>query len=979
MAEILKDLNPEQKRAVTHKEGPLLVIAGAGTGKTTVITRRIAWLIAEKMAKPGEILALTFTDKAAEEMESRVDLMVPYGYIDISISTFHAFGDRVLRDYAIDLGLRPDYRVLPLAEQIIFFREHIFDFPLKYYKSLGDPTKHIEALINAISRAKDEDISPEEYLKWGRKGMTGRRREKREEYEKQLEVAKIYKKYQELKAGKGFVDFGDQVTMALKLFREHPSVLEEFQARYKFILVDEFQDTNYAQFELLKLLAGKKTDLTVVADDDQAIYRFRGAAINNVLNFEKHYKKSKKIVLIRNYRSTQIILDAARRLIRHNDPERLEVRAGVDKRLVSCWKPANKLRGFQESRSRDVQSQAPYAKRVEHRHFDKFTSEADWVAQTIKEKKYPLKDYAILVRSNADAEPFRQSLNMLGIPHQFSGGGGLYVSPEVKLAVAFLRVIGDLTDSVSLYDLALSEIYQLNPLDLQKMSAFASRRNLTLHHVFTHLDEFDILSDIKKGSRVKVRKIMDDIQHYLGYARERTTGEVLHQFLKRSGHLSRLTGELSAENEYRLKNLAEFFDKVRQFKEVAEIDRVSEFVKYLNILREAGDDPESARPDSDVDAVNIMTVHKAKGLEFPVVFLVSLVADKFPVRGRKQPIELPDALIKEKLPPGDYQLMEERRLFYVGMTRAGRELYLTSSVDYGGKRDRKVSPFVLEALDLPKADIAVLKQPAAAQIELFGSAGPVPPRERKRGKDEIIPLSYYQIDDYLTCPLKYQYVHVLRVPLLPNHQILYGSAMHQAVQAYFLARKKRRKFSEKQLLDTFKNNWSSEGFISRQHEEQRFAAGKKALQKFYKAAAARKRIPRYVEEEFSALVGKVQLRGRWDLIEEGKGKTYIVDFKSSEVKEQKEADRRVKESLQLAIYALVWKEMFNSLPDFLELYFLETGMIGSVATDKAILEKTREKIQRVADGIRQANFRATPGFRACTYCPYNEVCPSSAV
>jgi DNA helicase-2/ATP-dependent DNA helicase PcrA len=355
------------------------------------------------------------------------------------------------------------------------------------------------------------------------------------------------------------------------------------------------------------------------------------------------------------------------------------------------------------------------------------------------------------------------------------------------------------------------------------------------------------------------------------------------------------------------------------------------------------------------------------------------VADKFPVRGRKQPIELPDALIKEKLPPGDYQLMEERRLFYVGMTRAGRELYLTSSVDYGGKRDRKVSPFVLEALDLPKADIAVLKQPAAAQIELFGSAGPVPPRERKRGKDEIIPLSYYQIDDYLTCPLKYQYVHVLRVPLLPNHQILYGSAMHQAVQAYFLARKKRRKFSEKQLLDTFKNNWSSEGFISRQHEEQRFAAGKKALQKFYKAAAARKRIPRYVEEEFSALVGKVQLRGRWDLIEEGKGKTYIVDFKSSEVKEQKEADRRVKESLQLAIYALVWKEMFNSLPDFLELYFLETGMIGSVATDKAILEKTREKIQRVADGIRQANFRATPGFRACTYCPYNEVCPSSAV
>ena len=248
--EILEGLNPEQKKAVKHGLGPLLVIAGAGTGKTSVLIKRIAYLIASKKAKPEEILALTFTDKAAEEMEARVDRLVPYGYIDVSISTFHAFGDRILRDHAINLGLTPDYRVLSAAEQLVFFREHIFDFPLHYYKSLSDPMRHIEAILKVISRAQDEDVSPEKYLAWamGKLGKEGEaEKEEKEEGERQVEIAKIYQKYQELKAQKGFVDFADQVGLVLKLFRERPKVLGTLQKRYKYILVDEFQDTNYAQ------------------------------------------------------------------------------------------------------------------------------------------------------------------------------------------------------------------------------------------------------------------------------------------------------------------------------------------------------------------------------------------------------------------------------------------------------------------------------------------------------------------------------------------------------------------------------------------------------------------------------------------------------------------------------------------------------------------------------------------------------------
>ena len=286
---------------------------------------------------------------------------------------------------------------------------------------------------------------------------------------------------------------------------------------------------------------------------------------------------------------------------------------------------------------------------------------------------------------------------------------------------------------------------------------------------------------------------------------------------------------------------------------------------------------------------------------------------------------------------------------------------------------------------MPKADISVLKKPASAQIELFAPAEPVILEERPKSPDEVISLSPYLIDDYLTCPLKYKYAHILRVPLLPNQQINYGSALHKAVQAYFTAKMDKKKFTEKQLLEVFADSWSSEGFISRQHEEQRFAAGRAALKRFFKVERKRKRQPKFVEEAFTFTEDKIQVKGRWDLVEggygvwgKGDGGIYIVDFKSTEVREQKKADERVKDSRQLAIYALAWQRMFGSLPDGLELYFLETGIVGSIKPAEKDLVALWRDIKKVADGIRAGNYRATPNYRACEYCPYNEVCPASA-
>src|SRR5262245_28009897 len=318
---ILDGLSAAQRDAVLHGGGPLLIIAGAGTGKTTVLTRRIAHLIASKRARPEEILALTFTEKAAAEMSERVDQLIPYGYAETWIGTFHAFGDRVLREGALESGLNPEFRVLSRPEQIIFLRERIFRLPLRRFRPLGDPTRHLASLLSVVSRAKDEDVSAEEYRAWA-EGLRARASDDagQDEAERQLEIAAFYETYQRLLAEAGLCDFGDQIHLALGLLRRRPALLQSQRDRYRHVLVDEFQDTNHAQLELLRLLAGDAPNITVVGDDDQAIYRWRGAAAANLLAFRKLYPGAEEVVLTENHRSTQEILDAAARLISYNNP-----------------------------------------------------------------------------------------------------------------------------------------------------------------------------------------------------------------------------------------------------------------------------------------------------------------------------------------------------------------------------------------------------------------------------------------------------------------------------------------------------------------------------------------------------------------------------------------------------------------------------------------------------------------------------------
>ncbi len=1021
LGELLAGLNPEQLRAVTHGDGPLLVVAGAGTGKTQVVTRRIAWLIATHRARPSEILALTFTDKAAAEMQARVDGLVPYGYTDTSISTFHAFGDRLIREFAFELGLAPDVRVLSRPEVVIFLRERLFDFELERFRPLGDPTRFLGALATHFSRLKDEDIDAATYLAAADRELAEAARlselvadsepseEAREAAaagmeaaERQLELARAYARFQALLGEAGFIDFGDQVTLALRLVRESPAARQEIRRRFRYILVDEFQDTNRAQAELIELIAGPDRNVTVVGDDDQSIYRFRGAAMSNIVEFRERDARGRMVVLRRNYRSRTGILAASHRLIRYNDPDRLEVRAGIDKRL-RAQRPEPPAGG-----------RAPAVRQMA---FASGSEEADWLARDIATRiagGAAPRDHAVLIRSNAEADPILRSLNVAGLPWRFSGTSGLYARPEVRLLLAFLRAVADLGSSTDVYALAASEIYGLGGDDLTAIVAGARRRNRSIWDVIEELDRQPGLLRLAPATRRAVSRLVADLRRYAELAHTRPAGEVLYAFLRDTGWLARHAAADDPASEEAVQNVARFFDIVRAQSAVLTDDRCAFVAGHLKTLIEAGDDPPTAELDADADAVAVLTVHRAKGLEFPVVYLAGLVDGRFPSGGRRDPLAIPASLLGDMPAGGDAHLREERRLFYVGMTRARDELVLSHAADYGGRRARRVSPFVLEALDLVgSGGASPWTSPSPAERLAAFAPAETPAAHDRTTPTGPLSLSFGQIDDYLSCPLRYKYGHVIRVPTAPHHALVYGSALHRAVQEFHRRHARGEVMSQAELEAAFQAAWSSEGFLTREHEEARLKAGRAALARFRdEQLEPGSVIPTYVERDFAFDLDGDRIRGRWDRVDieplvataghpaptvrSSTGasaadvveptlpllppeRVTITDYKSSDVRDPSVARKRARESLQLTIYAMGYEAMTGRLPDEVRLQFLETGVVGSAPVDDKRLAKGHEKIAKAAAGIRARAFEPTPDALTCTYCPYRDLCPASAV
>jgi DNA helicase-2/ATP-dependent DNA helicase PcrA len=516
------------------------------------------------------------------------------------------------------------------------------------------------------------------------------------------------------------------------------------------------------------------------------------------------------------------------------------------------------------------------------------------------------------------------------------------------------------------------------------MSSFAKRKGRSLHSVFSSIEKKQLELEISEEGKEMLSRLLSDLSSSLTQAKKDSVGRVLYDFLKRTGYLTRLEKSGGVESESKIQNISRFFEKIRQFTDVTNNESVKAFIDWLEIMKAAGDDPATGEYDPDLPAVNVMTIHAAKGLEFKAVFMVNLVSDLFPTRQRKEAIPLPDELVKETLPSGDFHLQEERRLFYVGMTRARGKLYFTWSKDMGGKRVKKVSPFVLEALDKPIVDFAVQSLSPIEKISLFALSETVI-TQKNRVEPRILKLSQATIDDYLTCAYKYRYIHILRLPILRHHAVTYGSALHEAVGAYYRARMAGKKFSLEEMIQVFENAWETEGFLSAEHEVQRLRQGKKVLGEFWRRENTKKELPTFIEKEFRLALGDVAVVGRFDRVDIQEGKINVIDFKSTESRTQEEVEKAAKDSLQLKIYGLAFLKMEKKVPDLLGIYDLDSGFIAGYKPSRELLEKTEEEIIEVSKNLREStrenDFPANPKYfgrvPACHYCAYSSICPFS--
>ena len=974
-------LNKKQQEAIDYVSGPLLIVAGAGTGKTTVITQKIVNLIEKKLAKPEEILALTFTDKAADEMLDRVDKLLTTGYTDIQISTFHSFCQKILELYGLDIGLPNQTKLLTQTDAWILVKQNLDKFNLDYYRPLGNPTKHIHELIKHFSKCKDELISPQDYLSYAENVKLDSDEIERDEKTRLSEIANAYHTYNQLLLDKNSLDFGDLIYYTIKLLKDRPKILKLLQSRYKFILVDEFQDVNFAQYELVRLLCGDENQLTVVGDDDQSIYAFRGASISNILKFKEDYPKAKEVVLIENYRSGQEILDLAYKSIQNNNPDRLEVKLNIKKNLQSS------IINLKSS--------------VEHLHYSTLDEEVHGVIEKIKKihdtEKSNWDDFAILIRANNHAEPFISALENAEIPFEFLASTGLYRQPVVLDCVNFLRIINNYHESSAIYRLLRIPFLNFKENDLQKLIQNRDKKTISFYESLKRAGEFGLS---KEGMEI-ADKLISLIHEGMKLSRTEKPGAVILNFLESIGYLKYFTTEEEQGNPEVIRQiyqLKQFFNYLKKYEDIIPGANVAEFLEHFESILESGDEGEMYQPTDTPDSVNIITIHKAKGLEFKYVFVVNMVEDRFPSRRRGESIELPEPLIKEKLPEGDFHVQEERRLFYVAVTRAKEKLFLTSADYYSEKRPKKISRF----LDELEFKIIQSKKNETEFLGLYS-----------RNKKEIadfkytLPkaLSYSKINSYERCPYQFKLAYILEIPTKSAPSLSFGQTIHSTLHKFYKevqtlnSAEQTSLFAPKsylpageagdlspktgeikvptfdELIKMYEESWMEGGYKNKKQKDDYYKKGKEILKTFYKLEENNWTVPIVLEGFFKIKIGDYFFTGRIDRIDKtSNGSLEIVDYKTGQAKEKITGDDKNQLLIyQLASQTLTEYKNFGQVGN-LTYYYLEESIKQSFLGTPEELEKLKDKILEVMEKIKSGDFSATPSDHVCRHCDFKDIC-----
>ncbi len=990
MANLFDNLNFQQQEAVKEIEKPLLIIAGAGSGKTLTVASKIAYLI-EQGVKADSILALAFNEKAAEELKERVLGMVVDAE-DLCISTFHSFCNQFIHDNILYTKLNANFRVITQTAQLVYLTKNINSFGIQHLEFNHEPYTLADEMAKFISRCKDEFISPADIAEYiGKREKESLDEEAKEDLNCLKDIHKIYRAYEEYKLENNLIDFGDMLCTVYNVLKSKPLILKRYQEKFQYVIVDEFQDTNYIQLQIVQQIAAGHGHITVVGDDDQSIYRFRGAYLTNIAEFKKIFPNNTQIALEHNYRSTKKIVEVANKLI-EKSPER------TVKKLFTKNKDGENI----------TVTETPNE-----------TSQANYILETVKEllSKYPPQDIAILCRRKATAEPIIKAFRKQGVRFNFVGEAGFFQEPIVKDITAYLHVISNpLECNAEIVRILNRPNYGIKQVEICKFNCYASEKDISLYEAFDQLSKIDV----DKFKFIEVKKTLSDI---INSKKRHGTLDLIHSLLFEREFYKY---EIALENNRNIQLINQFYTFAEEFNRIYPDNDIEDFTEYLSFASNF----EIEEQNLEEQSVVISTIHGVKGMQYPVVIIPDLVDNKLPTRFQKDKFAIPKELLKgiqSQFDEKELHTQEERRLFYVAITRAKEKLILTYAKRYGeNKTDSKTSKFLKEieyqqnqnitfqqadAVDLSPESTTkedqiqahLMKQilsnlntakysEAIENVLLYAKATNKnvdikkliakikEPDYTKLSKTKEAPVtvsethgfSVSQFVGYKKCPRLYMYRHVMMIPEKPKYYFDFGSTLHSIAEQLTKMQKYGQAINEAVALELLAKHWDPKGYKSKIDEKRDYEQAKAILRVFLDEQANCKTEIVDIERWFETSIGTVKLRGRIDRIDKDGSNYTVVDYKTSK---KATSLNELKKDMQMLVYAFAVRQIY---PDggLLRVgnWFLRTNEKVFFEPAQEAIEAMQAEIADMALKIKAASFEPKKGTWVCTQCDYKCLC-----
>jgi DNA helicase-2/ATP-dependent DNA helicase PcrA len=1008
-------LNPTQETAV-RECGIQLVLAGPGSGKTRVITEKILHLVSQGIA-PDHILALTFSEKAAQEMLDRLEGNVNTAHL--FVGTFHAFCLEILQDNILDSGISFHGGVISRANQLVWGLAHIDEFGFSHIEVGNNAPGVIESIIDGISAFRDELITPDELERFlAAKEDADVPDAEREYLDKLSDLLKVYRSYEKYKRSANLLDYDDMIHEAVRLFETKPHILRRYRSQYTHILVDEFQDTNYAQAQLIRLLAGE--NVCVVGDDDQTIYRFRGAYLTNFRDFREHYTACNEILLSHNYRNTQTILSLALELMKHapnrQEKELLTQNPLGDPAVVAECETEQAEVTFVLSEIQRLLG-TPCSSKGESRVFVPG-------------------DFAIICRRRAEGVKYYRALKHLGIPVEFVGEVEFFSARVIRDLLAYLTV----TANPLVAGVPLARIMKLAGVSepsIQKINTAArevARAQVANDGVYESMLR---AGEIVLSEAPVIREVTEVIERLLIAKDQVTLHELVHGLVMRDTNLYQRA--LADEEQQEPLLLRTFLTITQEYESIAPDTAFSGFLEYCHLL--SGFSVEVGEQENR-DAVRVLTAHKSKGKEFPVVFITDLAYGRFPLRYQSKPFYVPNDLSKG-LKTGDDEKklfeQEERRLCYVAMTRAESRLYFTRALKYGeNKRETKPSQFLIELRYASNPLIQRVRVPAPVMIEESSESSPLEDLRRQireqakaaidqlqlqtalqrlveleklrliekgdppaafapqafftytepdfnlaeLAKGKPLPLiheshtfSASALNMYADCPLRYKFQYVLLVPSSPRTYFSFGQAVHRVIEQLSKDRIYGMLVTKERALALLNAEWDSSAYPSKTQESEDRRKAEVLLDTFLTWQKKNNNKIIEAEQRFQYRLNGRVIKGYIDRIEQQlDGGLVVIDFKSGSSKSAGITKNSIREDIQMNLYSIAVQEIYGKLPVRASLYYLSDNKMIDYIPDEENIAAFKERVQGMIASVCAEEFVAKPSYMGCQRCDYVDLC-----